>query len=281
MKTTNHTTGEFVNQDGINIFYQYWLPETEHIGNLIIAHGIGEHSGRYRNILDLVLPKGMAVYALDHQGHGKSGGKRGHVKHFHNYARDMKTMCGFIRDKWNDKPPILLGHSLGGLIAMDFLLQYPDNLLNGVVFSSPAFGIKVPVPAWKHALAKMLNHIAPSFTMPNGINPDDLSHDRNEVEKYKKDELVHDMASVSFFLSMLEVIEDVHKNANQVNIPILLMLGENDNIINIDDATKMFSLFGTEDKKQYICPISNHELFNEVEKKQNLDILWDWIQSKL
>ena len=283
MSTENnykHGSGKAVNPDGMELFYQYWQ-SPEHRANLIITHGIGEHSGRYRHVVNFMQGKGVTIIAGDHQGHGLSAGKRGHVKQFHHFARDLEVIRQTTLSIQDNKPTFLLGHSLGGLIAIDHLINGPQDYYAGVIFSSPAFGINVPVPAWKYLLARILNFIMPSFTMANGINPDDLSRDRNEVEIYKKDELVHDRISVSMFLTMLKVIDEVHKRAGEVTLPVLLMLGGNDKVISTDEALKLYSLLGTVDKKQYICPISNHELFNEIDRTHNLEEMWLWINEKL
>jgi len=272
---------QFTTTYGIKIYYQYWIPSNNHQANLIFVHGIGEHSGRYQNLVDYLLPKGFALFGLDIQGHGKSEGKKGHVHNFSTFAEQVEQLRTTMSELYNNKTLFLLGHSMGGLIALDYLMNYSTQNITGAIFTSPAFDISVKIPAWKLSLGKILSYLAPSVTMDNGINPDDLSHDKVVVELYKKDELVHDRISVGLFFTMLEVIKKATKKARNIRTPALLMLGEDDNLISKDGALRLFNILGSIDKKSCICHNSSHELFNEIDKSNNLHFMWKWIEPRI
>jgi alpha-beta hydrolase superfamily lysophospholipase len=111
MSNLPEKTGTFAGSDGVDIFYRHYQANPER-ARLIIAHGLGEHSGRYGNVIERMLPLGFSVWAPDHRGHGQSGGKRGHVLNFMQYLTDMRSMIELARDGLNnDNKCFLLGHS--------------------------------------------------------------------------------------------------------------------------------------------------------------------------
>ncbi|HPG41040.1 MAG TPA: lysophospholipase [bacterium] len=271
----------FINPNQQRIKYQYWLPAETQLANLLLVHGIGEHCGRYKNVINYLLPLGIACYALDHQGHGRSGGKRGHVPHFSDFARDVEKLRVLTTPLYKDKPLYILGHSMGGLITLDYLLCYPQSPVAGIIFSSPAFALSVHVPSWKYKLGKLMLKIAPSFTMSNGIKSDELSNDKQVVDSYDRDELVHGRISAAMFFTMLDVMENGQKQATSITKPLILMVGENDHIISKEGALRLFSLFGAKDKTSYICADAKHELFNEINKEKSLEYLWQWLEPRI
>lgn len=132
----NHQEGHFQGVRGAKIYYQSWHPENEAKGVLLIVHGLAEHSGRYGNVVNHFVPLGFASYGLDHIGHGRSEGKRVHVERFEDYIETLRTYFKMVRE-WHPKLPIyLVGHSLGGLIGVYYLLDYQEGL-TGAVLSAP------------------------------------------------------------------------------------------------------------------------------------------------
>jgi len=105
-----HTEGRFRGYKNLSLYYQCWLPAKEPVAILLVAHGVCEHSGRYTNLVNYFVPKGYAVYALDHRGHGKSEGLRGYVKRFQDYLNDLKTFFDIVRGKHSGTKIFLVGH---------------------------------------------------------------------------------------------------------------------------------------------------------------------------
>ncbi|HPF20983.1 MAG TPA: alpha/beta fold hydrolase, partial [Syntrophomonas sp.] len=157
-------TGNFNGLENTRIFYQSWQAECPR-GVVVIAHGIGEHGSRFRNLIDHMQDDGISFYALDHRGHGRSEGKRGHINSFNDYTADLKTFCKLVRDKLPGLPLILLGHSMGGTIACKFALDYP-GIIDGLVLSSAGLIQAVKVPIWKKTMATLLANIIPGLSMP-------------------------------------------------------------------------------------------------------------------
>ena len=276
----NHSEGSFRNQRGLNIFYHSWEPQKESRAVFVVAHGIGEHCGRYLNLVNYFVPHGIAVFAHDHQGHGKSEGKRGCVAHFVDFVEDFHQFRLEISNRIDNLPLFVVGHSMGGLIAFKYLLEHGDGVTAGIL-SSPAFEVAVKVPAIKLWMGKLFSRIAPNVTMSNGIDPKHLCRDSEVVDRYINDPLVHDQISGRLFCEMLETMAESKARVPEVNIPLLMILGGQDKLTAVAGSKSLFERVGAKEKKLFVYPESYHELFNEPDKEKVFDDMWDWLETRL
>ena len=136
----NHIEGNFKGVRNANIYYQAWLPEGNVKAVLLVVHGLGEHCGRYMNVVNHFVPLGYAVYGLDHIGHGKSEGMREFVKRFEDYTDTLTIYYNMLKGWQTGKPIFLLGHSMGGLIASRYLIDHQANF-KGAVISAPSIKV--------------------------------------------------------------------------------------------------------------------------------------------
>jgi alpha-beta hydrolase superfamily lysophospholipase len=130
----NHNEGRFEGLQGFSIYWQSWSPDGEPKAVLLIAHGVGEHSGRYQNVVEFFVPRGYAIYALDHRGHGKSDGERVSVESYGQYVDDLKTFFNLVRGWAPGKEIYLVGHSMGASISTAYTARYQDEVA-GLVLS--------------------------------------------------------------------------------------------------------------------------------------------------
>jgi acylglycerol lipase len=151
-----HTEGTFKSVHEAEIYYQGWLPEGVVKATLFLVHGLGEHSGRYGNVVEHFVPQGYAIYGLDHIGHGKSSGEREVVNRFEDYLRPLETYYGMVKGWQPDKPIILYGHSMGGLISCVYLLDHQADF-QGALFSAPAIKISESISPMTITLSKILS----------------------------------------------------------------------------------------------------------------------------
>ena len=188
---------------GENIFAFEWKPDGKIKSVIAIIHGLGEYSGRYQHVAEFYNQQGMAVIAFDLFGHGKSGGKRGHLPERDTYLSSIDHLLQYANKNYPQIPIILRGHSLGGELVLWYALERKPQIA-GIISTSPFFASYEPLPPIKLSLARLMNSIFPSFSMENGLNTDGLSRDKEVVTKYIHDPQVHKMVSARLGWIMVE-----------------------------------------------------------------------------
>jgi alpha-beta hydrolase superfamily lysophospholipase len=170
--------GRFTGVGGLELYYQSWHPEGKVRAILTIVHGLGGHGDRYSNIIEHLIPKQYAIYALDLRGHGRSPGQQGYIKAWNEFREDLGAFLQLIQTQNPGCPVFLLGHSLGAVIVLDYILRYPQqaSLLQGAIALAPTLG-KVGVSPIRVLLGKMLSRVWPRFTLNTGIDISTASRD--------------------------------------------------------------------------------------------------------
>lgn len=269
---------EFVSR-GNRIHYRRWWVEGA-LGTLVISHGLGEHSGRYRQLAQYFNRAGFSVYALDHYGHGQSDGVRGHIDDFAHYSDDLYDFVRLVKRDNPGKSVHLLGHSMGGVIACGCAVRYGG--IDSLILSAPGFrGCREPgrLERW---LLRYLARIAPRLTFPNRLDPRWLSRDPAVVEAYRADDLVHDRVSTSWFTAFLREREYLRPRLEQITGPCLLLLPEGDRLVNSATTRRWFDRIGSEAKALHRFPDAYHELFNEPEEGERArDLVLQHLKSLL
>ncbi len=272
--------GYFKSIRDTNIYYQYWLPEGEPKAILLVAHGISEHSGRYMNVVNHFVPAGYAVYGIDHIGHGKSDGKRVCVERFQDYTKTLKKYFDMIRGWQPIKPIFLVGHSMGGLISSAYLLEHQDELA-GAVLSGP--GIKVPDNISNAVIfaGKILSVVMPKAGIIQ-LDAEGICRDPAVVDAYVNDPLVY-TGKITARLSaeMLKTIQHVTGSAIKIRLPIMIVQGGSDKLVDPSGAQLLYDSVSSEDKTIKIYDGLYHEVFNEPEHGQVLDDVKVWLESHL
>ncbi|MCJ7809494.1 MAG: alpha/beta hydrolase, partial [Desulfobulbaceae bacterium] len=221
-------TDSFTSQDGLKIFYGYYLAVNER-ARLVIAHGLGEHSGRYGNVIERLFPRDISIWVLDHRGHGQSDGPRGHISSFDEYLNDLGRMIQIAKTGIpGEMKCYLLGHSMGGLIALMFALQNPE-MIDGVIVSSPGLGMKVKVPGFKMVTGKIMPSIWPNLALGNELDSSKISRDKEVVKKYDHDPLNHTRVSARWFTEFLSAMEKAKQLATTMKMPIFMQVAGDDN----------------------------------------------------
>lgn len=271
-----HKDGFFQSVRNIRIHYQYWLPEDTPKGVLLLVHGLGEHSGRYANVINKFVPMGYAVYGLDHIGHGKSGGKRKFLDRFDDFIQPLKTYAGMIRNWHPDTPVFLIGHSMGGLIGAIFLIDHPDGF-HGAVLSGPSVQVPDNISGPVICVGKILSVLAPGFGLI-GINPQSVSRDLEVVQAYMDDPLVYKgKTTARLAAEMLGAMQRVSREAFRISLPILILQGGADGIVSPSGAQMLHDRVGSADKKIRIYDGLYHEVYNEPEREAVLQDMALWI----
>ncbi|MCL4505926.1 MAG: lysophospholipase [Chloroflexi bacterium] len=275
-----HVENSFIGANGVSLFVQSWRPETAPKAILVIVHGFGEHSGRYTNLVSGLVPQGYALYSFDLRGHGRSPGQRGHVDTWADYRTDVGAyLDGLSSYTQNGIPIFLYGHSLGGLIALDYALHRPQGL-HAVIASAPSLG-KIGISAPLLALSKVVSKVWPTFSMSSGLNAAGLSRDPAMVQAYRSDPLVHGMGSARLG-SEIGVTQDwVQAHAADLRLPLLMIQGSADAITAPADSLRFYNNAGSPDKQLLLVEGAYHEVHNDVGHQQTIQNLADWINGHL
>lgn len=276
----HHTEGSFDGPRGLTIAYQGWRPEAEAKAVLIIVHGLAEHSGRYRNVVDHLVPRGYAVYGFDLPGHGTSTGTRVYVERFDDFDDTLTAFRRLVRDRHPEAPLFLLGHSMGGLIAAHHLLDQQQGL-QGVVLSGPAVGIEHGSPPLTALLARIASRLAPRAGV-YGVDPGGISKDPAVVEAYVNDPLVHrGKASARLVAEMLRASKRVSDAAAAIRLPLVAVHGADDRLVEADRTRRLFERLGSDDKTLHVYDGLHHEVFNEPERGRVLADVERWLEARV
>jgi len=270
--------GFFLGEGGIKLFYRNYQAGPEK-ARIVIAHGLGEHSGRYGNVVERLLPEGISIWVPDHRGHGQSEGSPGHVFSFYQYVVELSRLVEIAREGMAEGEKIfLLGHSLGGLIALRFASDFPE-MINGLVVSSPALGLASDISAFKVFAGRLVSAFFPTFSFANGLDVSKISHDENVVRAYIEDPLVHNRITARLFAEFLQAMAAAGQSASEIRIPVLMQLAGEDYLTNMGTSVNVFEALGSDDKTFHLYEGLYHEIYNETAEQREgvLNDLSGWL----
>ena len=272
----NESSDTLKTADGLDLFVRRWQADgVPHRWTFVIVHGLGEHGGRYRHLAEWFAPRGATVYAMDHRGHGRSGGQRGHAPSLNALLDDVELVVHRAADEAGG-PLVLVGHSFGGLLAIAYALDRPARL-DRAIFSAPALVPKVKVPAWKQALAGVLPKIAPKASFANEIDPNVLSRDPAIGRAYVSDPLVHKQITAGLYANTIARGESFIARAPDLRVPFLLLHGRDDQIVDPSGSERFFAIATAPGRAFCLYPGLYHEIFNEVEKEKVFQDIDSWL----
>ena len=271
---TDRAEGRVVGAGDVELYWQAWLPPSPR-GVLLLCHGLGEHAGRYGNVVDAVVPDGWAVYGLDQRGHGLSGGRRAHIERYADLLTDSDVFRRAVFDRHPDLPVVLLGHSMGGQIALAYALDHQDDLV-GLVLSAPALAGEV-VPKPVVPLLRALGRVAPRLR-PAGIDVTKISKDPAVVAAYQADRLVHHgKPTLALGLGIVGQFAVLPERARDLTLPLLLQHGSVDALTDPAGTRLLAATAGSADKTVLWYDGLWHEIYNEPERARPLADLRDWL----
>jgi alpha-beta hydrolase superfamily lysophospholipase len=249
---------------------------------VLLTHGYAEHTGRYAHVIDRWNSKGILVGSYDLRGHGDSEGVRGHVSRFDEYVEDaLAVLTELEKDPdWRAlSPPILFGHSLGGLISIHVALAAHDRV-GALVLSSPFLGLGFPVPNVKQIAGKALSEVLPTFALPSGLKGEDMTHDPKAAESYDKDPKVFKTATVRWFSEVMAAQRKALKEAPSLKLPVCCLQAEHDRIVAVADTESFIDRLGSVDSHYERVPGAFHAILEEHDKDTWIDrfaaVVLDW-----
>lgn len=274
-----HQTEHVRTQDGLELYFQGWLPESEPVGVMLFVHGLAEHSGRYGNPVNYFVPRGWACYAGDLRGHGHSPGRKVHVRSFDDYALDVASFEESLRELHPKLRRILVGHSMGGLVAIRYVLSHPEGF-DAAIVSSPGLGTHPSAePPWiLKAIAGVISRLAPRTLFASQLDTDAISHDPEVVRAYREDPLVSRKVSARWYTSILAAQADAHARAASLRLPMLVMQSGADRLVD-PEATRRWAAAAPQELVELVVWEGfYHEMMNEPEKERVFAKMEEWLQ---
>jgi len=265
--------------DGVPLVGSAWEPDGEVRAAVCLIHGLGEHIGRYAHVAAALTEAGYALMGFDLRGHGKSGGPRGHTPSYEALMDDMTGMLDETAKRYPGKPRFLYGHSLGGNMALNYVIRCRPKIA-GVIATGSGLRLAFMPPPLKMALVRLLDRVLPAWQQPNGLDRSALSHDPQVVRDYSADPLVHDKVSLRLVNSMLEAGEWAIQNASEFPLPLLLTHGGADAITSAAGSRAFAERAGSH------CTYCEweglyHETHNEPQKAAVLARMIAWLDEQL
>ena len=274
-ETAVATEGTLPSADGTKLAYRSWPAPSAKI-TFAVVHGLGEHSGRYERFAAGMARHGMATYAVDLRGHGKSEGQRGHVDSWSQWIDDATAFVAHVESEAQGAV-VPLGHSFGGAVMLSTVRA--GKLVNArrFVVSSPALRLKVTVPAWKSSLAGVTSKLAPRLAMDNEVNPAAVSRIPEVVEAYRTDPLVHSKISSRLYAEWSRAAAENLERAGDIRIPFLILAGSADPLINPAGSAELHRRSPAMSELQ-ILDGRYHEPFNDLGSDEVFGLVANWLR---
>lgn len=273
-----HEEGRFAGVGALDVYWQAWLPGAPPRAIVLLAHGGAEHSGRYAWTAAQLTARGCAVYAIDHRGHGRSAGPRAYVDRIDNAVADLHTLARLARDRHPGPPAFLLGHSMGGLIAIAYALRHQDEL-TGLVLSAPLAVLEAN-PATRLA-SRVLSAVAPRLPVYK-IDGATVSRDPEVVRAYDSDPLNHrGMLPARTVGELAATAASFPDRLPELRLPILTVYGTGDRLVDNAGSILVDECCGSADSTLIAYDGLYHEVLNEPERDRVIADVGDWIEARV
>ncbi len=280
MMATTRADRTFAGVGGVPIVYDIWTPEAAPRAVVVLSHGFGEHARRYDHVALRFGDAGLSTYALDHRGHGRSGGKGVRCKRLSEYTEDFHTLVGIATREHPGTPCVVLGHSMGGGIVFAYGVDHPDDY-QLMVLSGPAVAMTDTVSPILALVAKALGAIAPGLPVQQ-LDSSLVSRDPEVVAAYDRDPRVHHgWVPAGVARALLQIGDMMPRRAPALTAPLLVVHGGADGLIPVDGSRRLVGCVGSADVQLKVYPGLYHEVFNEPERAAVLSDVLGWIDARL
>jgi acylglycerol lipase len=270
--------GELTGATGATLFHRAWLPDGDPVGVVLIGHGLGEHCGRYANVAEALVPAGYAVWGMDHQGHGRSSGRRTHIRRYRDFVDDVDVVRRHVAGVHPGVPLFLLGHSMGGNIALGYALEHQEAL-RGLVLSAPALTVPADVPRLLVLVSGLLGRLAPRLRVA-AVDAAKISRDPDVVAAYRGDPLVcSGKYTAGLGFALLGAMRSFPDRVGDLRLPLLILHGGADELADPAGSRMLEARVGSDDLTVRYYPGLYHEIFNEPEQNEVLADLRGWLDT--
>ena len=263
---------------GLKIFTRSWRPESQARGVIVLSHGFNSHSGYYLWVAEQLSASGLAVYAHDYRGRGKSDGERYYVDKFSEYQGDLDLTVKLARSREPGLPIFILGHSAGGVIACNYVL---DNQADIAGLICESFAYKVPAPDFALSVLKGLSHLAPHAHVLK-LKKEDFSRDPKVTRALLDDPLLADeVQPTKTVAEMVRADERLKRDFGQFTLPLLIIHGTKDTVTRPEGSQEFYANAGSKDKTLKLYEGYFHDPLNDIGKEAVMDDIRGWIAAHL
>jgi alpha-beta hydrolase superfamily lysophospholipase len=271
--------------DGLRLQLREW-PVPGPYGTVLIVHGLGEHIGRYLHVAAHLNAWGWTVVGYDQRGHGASEGARGRLSSADDLLDDLGRVVAHVRDA-HPRPLVLLGHSLGGLVAARYVAEGAGDTppaawhrpVDALVMSSPA--LDTGMHLGQRMLLAVVGPVAPSLGVGNGLDPAWISRDARVVSAYTADPLVHDRIAPRLVRFIVDAGTLVRARAPRWNVPTLLLYAGSDRCVVPGGSAAFAAAAPRACVTAHAYPTLYHEIFNEPEQAEVFSELRAWLETRV
>jgi alpha-beta hydrolase superfamily lysophospholipase len=263
---------------GVKIFVRSWRPPSPPRAVVVICHGVNSHSGQYLWVGGQFAASGLAAYALDLRGRGRSDGERFYVEHVADYVSDVAGTVALAKSRHPGVPVFLLGHSAGGVVSSVYVLENQAGLAG---FICESFAFQVPAPGFALAAIKGLSHIAPRLPVLK-LKNEDFSRDPNAVQALNDDPLTaHEVQPAITVAALVRADERLREEFPLITLPVLIMHGTDDKATVCHGSEFFYETAGSRDKTLKLYEGHYHDLLNDIGKEHVMSDIREWIEAHL
>jgi alpha-beta hydrolase superfamily lysophospholipase len=271
-----HAEARFLSREGNNLYYQNWLPDDKPKAVLLIVHGLAEHSGRYKNVINYFIPRGYAAYSFDYRGHGKSEGKRGYVERFSCYLDDLESFLTLVRSKHPENSVFIIGHSVGATIGATFAINHQHEF-NGLILSGTIIKPGASFSKVKIIMANLFSLVLPKMGVDR-LDASTISQDKTVVDAYINDPLVYrGRISARLGVELIKAMQNLTNQMPQIKLPLLIMHGTSDRLCDPEGSQMLYKRASSIDKTLKLYNGFYHEIFNEPGREQVFKDMEEWL----
>jgi len=271
-----HLDGFFTASGRLRLYWQAWRPEAQPRAAFVLVHGVGEHSGRYPDLVEPLAEAGYAVFTYDQRGHGLSPGPRVHIDRWAQYRDDLGSFLDLVVDRAPGLPVVLYGHSMGSLVVLDYVLAHPRGLA-GIVVSGVALQPAGVGKGWQVAAARVLTHLAPRLSLDLRIRPDALTRDPQALTAALADPALTSRATVRWGTESLATVADVRDRLGEIELPLLVLHGGADPLNRPEGAQELMDSVSSADTTLHVYPGVRHEPHNDLGREQVAADVIEWL----
>lgn len=271
-----HEEGTLTTSAGVSLYYQSWMPADRPKAVLLIAHGLAEHSGRYEHFADFFVNHGYGVFGLDYPGHGKSDGDRCHIAKFSEYTDSITLLIERVRNVCPETLLFLVGHSMGGLVAVSFLIERQAEFA-GCVLSGAAVQPAIELPAIQRLIMNLMSRVLPKLRVLQ-LDSSEVSRDPAVVERYRNDPLVFNgKVTARLAEQLFSEMTSIQDRFGRIQLPMLILHGSEDGLTSPEGSRMLHEKIGSQEKKLIIYDGLYHEVYNEPEQEAVMTDVLNWM----